>query len=300
MSSRLLWVGAVAAAAVAVVGALAILRADGDGGPSACSLADATGCTRAAGRTLTITDPTDGNGTGPEYVTCDTSLLSLSHPDAEVTGEGWPVKVRITFPEGRVLENHATGFSISPGCEGDGDPDTIDLVLEIDGDGLTRGFAADAMKVKSTVDPSGGIQLTGRLNCGPSPEGVHQDGIQLQGGNGIGFYDVEVGDWDEGVATCQGAGGGFFISRTPMSVGTDITVERLRSVTCNHGLGINRDSKSSGRMVDSAFRAKNPADARAGKCEFQVGACADFDRAPDWEFVDVVCDDWPYDRTPVR
>ena len=296
--SRLVRGLAAAAAIVAVVVAAFVLlgRRGGEESSAPCTLADATGCTRVAGRTLTITDPVDGNGTGPEYFTCRESLLSVEHPDAVVTGSGWPVKVRIAFPEDRVLVDDASGFSLSPGCEGDGDPETIDLVIEIEGDGVTRGFSSDAFKVKSTVDPPGGIQVTGSLDCGPSPEGVHQDGIQLQGGTGIGFYDVEIGDWAQGTATCQGAGGGFFISGTASTYGTDITVERMRSVTCNHGLGINRDSVSSGRMADSGFRAGNPADVEAGKCEFQSGACVDLERAPRWEFVDVVCDDWPYGR----
>jgi hypothetical protein len=47
-------------------------------------------------------------------------------------------------------------------------------------------------------------------------------------------------------------------------------------------------------MVDSAFRAGNPADSRAGKCAFQSRVCADFARAPGWEFEDVRCDEFPY------
>jgi hypothetical protein len=273
--------------------AAVVLAGRGDG-LHGCTLADATGCTRVAGRTLTITDPVDGHGNGPEYFTCNTSLQSVTHDDAVVTGSGWPVKVRISFPPGRVLGDES-GFSLSPGCKGDGDPDTIDLVVEIDGDGRTRGFGGDAFKVKSTLDPPGGIQVTGTLNCGPAPEGAHQDGIQLQGGRGIGFYDVEIGDWEDGTDTCEGAGGAFFISRSRETVAAEITVERLHAVACNHGLGINADTASTGTMTDSGFRAKNPADERAGRCSFQVGACADFERAPGWTFQDVVCDDWPYE-----
>jgi hypothetical protein len=293
VSVRLRWIAAavavVAAAVVAVV--LVLSRGDGGGG-GACTLGDATGCAAAAGRTLTITDPVAEHANGPEYFTCKTSLLDVEHEDASVSGSGWPVKLDITFPAGRVVD--ATAVSLGPGCEGDGDPDTIDLVVEIDGDGKTRGFTDDALKVKSTVEPEGGIQVTGRLDCGPAPEGVHQDGIQLQGGRGIGFYDVEIGDWADGAATCQGAGGAFFISGTRRTQGMDITVERMHAVACNHGLGINRDSSSTGRMVDSGFRAGNPADKRAGRCDFQVGACVDFARAPGWTFRNVVCDDWPY------
>ena len=285
---------AVGVAAVVAAGGAAVVLATRDDDSAPCSLEDARGCSRAAGRTLTITDPVEGNATGPEYFTCDRSLLEVTHPDAEVTGEGWPVKVSISFPPGRVVRG--SGFSLSPGCEGDGDAETVDLVVEIDGDGRTKGFAEDAFKVKSTVEPEGGIQVTGSLDCGPPPAGVHQDGIQIQGGTGIGFYDVEIGDWAEGRATCQGAGGAFFVSGTPLTHGEQITVERMRAVACNHGLGLNTRAESSGRVVDSAFRAKNPADSAAGLCEHQVGACMDFSRAPRWEFDDVVCDDFPYDR----
>ena len=68
----------------------------------------------------------------------------------------------------------------------------------------------------------------------------------------------------------------------------------MRAVACNHGLGINDDTLSSGAMTDSGFRAGNPADAEAGLCEFQSRVCADFARAPNWTFDDVVCDEWPY------
>ena len=141
---------------------------DDDDSPG-CTLADATGCSSSPGRTLSITDPIEGNGNGPEYFTCRESLLSVTHADAVVSGSGWPVKVRISFPPGRVLRD-TDGFSLSNRCEGDGDPDTIDLVVEIEGDGRTRGFADDAFKVKSRLDPPGGIQVTGSLDCGPAPE----------------------------------------------------------------------------------------------------------------------------------
>jgi hypothetical protein len=294
VKARALVIGAIVVAAGAIAAAIVVLQRDDDS-PS-CTLADATGCSSLAGRTLSITDPIEGHGNGSEYFTCRDSLLSVTHQDAVVSGSGWPVKVHISFPPGRVLAD-TDGFSLSNRCEGDGDPDTIDLVVEIEGDGATRGFAGDAFKVKSRLDPPGGIQLTGRLDCGPAPGGVHQDGIQLQGGNGIGFYDVEIGDWEQGTSTCQGAGGGFFISGTRRSWGRNITVARLRAVTCNHGLGINEGTPSSGTMFDSGFRAANPADARAGQCEFQVGACADFSRAPQWTFRNVICDDWPYGKS---
>jgi hypothetical protein len=290
----LAWIAAAAALAGVAVALIVLLAGRSGGGGGSCSPADATGCSRAAGRTLMITNPREGHANGPEYFTCKQSLLSITHPDAVVTGSGWPVKVHISFPPGRVLSD--SGFSLSPGCEGDGKPGTIDLVVEIEGDGRTRGFADDAFKVKSSLDPHGGIQVTARLDCGPAPQGVHQDGIQLQGGKGIGFYDVEIGDWEKGTATCQGAGGGFFISQAWTGVATDIVVERMHSVTCNHGLGINKESESSGTMIDSGFRAKNPADAAVGMCEFQAGACVDLTRAPRWTFEHIVCDDWPYGK----
>jgi hypothetical protein len=292
MRWRWLALGVVVLVAGAVAAVVLLVQRGGDS--PGCTVADATGCTSLAGRTLTIAGPVEGHGNGPEYFTCRESLLSVTHPDAVVSGTGWPVRLEIKFPPGRVLAE--TGLSLAKGCEGDGDPETIDLVVEIDGDGRTRGFAEDAFKVKSRLDPPGGIQVTGSLDCGPAPAGVHQDGIQVQGGNGIGFYDVEIGDWERGVSTCQGAGGGFFISGTRRSWGRNITVARMRSVTCNHGLGINEGTPSTGTMVDSGFRAANPADARLGQCAFQVGACVDFARAPRWTFRNVVCDDWPYTK----
>ena len=183
-------------------------------------------------------------------------------------------------PARPLLVDDAAGFSLSPGCEGDGEPDTIDLVVEIEGDGETRGFSADAFKVKSTVDPPGGLQVTGRLDCGPAPEGVHQDGSSPRADR-IGFYDVEIGDWEQGAATCQGAGGGFFISGTAETEGTDITVERLRSVTCNHGLGINRDTVERDGW-STRPSAREPADVAGREVRVPGRRLRDFERAPRW------------------
>ena len=206
------------------------------------------------------------------------------------------MKVRISFPPGRVLRDDGRLLALAR-LQGDGDPDTIDLVVEIEGDGLTRGFAGDAFKVKSTVDPPGGIQVTGFLNCGPPPRASHQDGIQLQGGDGIGFYDVEIGDWEAGTATCSGAGGALLHLGHALDLGQGHHRRAdARASPATTGSGSTTTRPRRGRWRTPASGPATRPTREAGQCEFQAGACADFARAPQWTFTDVVCDDWPYGK----
>ena len=99
------------------------------------------------------------------------------------------------------------------GCAGDANPQSIDLIVDVRGDGRTHGPGTDAIKVRLEAGYDGGIQLTGHADCGPKHDSAaHQDGVQLQGGRDITFVDFTIGDYDGGRSTCQGAGGAFFYS----------------------------------------------------------------------------------------
>jgi hypothetical protein len=73
-------------------------------------------------------------------------------------------------------------IDIQHGCRGDGNSNTIDLILKVQGNGRTKGGTFDAIKVHH--DPHD-IQTTGYANCGPRNSSGHQDGAQIMGGNTI-------------------------------------------------------------------------------------------------------------------
>jgi hypothetical protein len=141
------------------------------------------------------------------------------------------------------------------GCAGDGNPNTIDLIVDVRGDGTTFGPGVDGMKVRTTAGYSAGIEITGTVQCGPkaSPS-EHADGVQLQGGRDITFVDFNVGFYDQGRSTCQGAGGAFFYSNAGGYVPRNINVVRGKMIACNHALFVN-SAGHTGYVRDAFFRS---------------------------------------------
>jgi len=95
-----------------------------------------------------------------------------------------------------------------PDCTGDGDPHTIDLMLEIEGDGARVGPTANAVKIKLGAHD---IQISGFANCGAAPVGVQQSAIHVMLGYRITFVDFQAGDLEAEKPTCQGAWGTLVI-----------------------------------------------------------------------------------------
>lgn len=186
-----------------------------------------------------------------------------------------PLKVVLNFTRGhRFGENGAV--DLSTGCAGDGSSSTIDLIVVVRGNGRTYGPGVDAFKVRQRAGFNRGIQITGRVNCGPRySSGVHQDGVQLQGGRNIAFVDFRVGLYTRGRSTCQGAGGAFFYSGAQGNRPRNIDVVRGRYIACNHslfaglGTGTVRSARfRSGRTDGSDPKCRNfhgspPCDIRA-------------------------------------
>jgi len=187
-----------------------------------------------------------------------------------------PLLVKINFTTYRAIDPGVV--EIRRGCRGDGNNRTIDLILEIDGNGRTQGGTSDAIKVRENPHD---IQITGYANCGPEglgPDGrpdtnddSHQDGAQIQGGTRIEFIDFTWGDWAARRATCQGAAGTF----VPGSVNSwpvrYMACIRCKSVSCNHGMLI---SRSHGTLVeDSWWRSGNPAERTGILANGQTGLC---------------------------
>jgi hypothetical protein len=162
-----------------------------------------------------------------------------------------PIKVVVNFSAGRRL-NANGAIDLVTGCAGDRNSNTIDLIVDVRGNGRTYGAGHDAMKVRQRAGYLRGIQITGVLQCGPRVRGAHQDGVQLQGGRNITFVDLRVGRYDRGRSTCQGAGGAFFYSGASGYVPTNIRVVRGRYIACNHSLF---GGLGSGSVRNARFRS---------------------------------------------
>jgi hypothetical protein len=147
-----------------------------------------------------------------------------------------PLKVVVLFTVGRRFGGNGA-IDLYTGCAGDGNPSTIDLIVDVRGNGRSYGPGVDAFKVRQRAGYVRGIQVTGHVDCGPRySAAAHQDGVQLQGGRNITFVDFSVGRYNTGRSTCQGAGGAFFYSGAQGYRPTNIRVVRGRYIACNHSL----------------------------------------------------------------
>lgn len=211
-------------------------------------------------------------------------------------GRGLPLLVKIKFT--RHVNISPGVIDIQHGCRGDGNSNTIDLILKVKGNGRTKGGTYDAIKVHQ--DPHD-IQITGYANCGPRNSIGHQDGAQIMGGNTIHFISFTWGKWKKRKATCQGAAGTF----APGTVGgypvRDIACIRCRSVSCNHGMSI---GEAVGTVVrNSRWRSDNPADQRGmlatglrGMCDHGGPPCVVLPTSSQNHVTGQTCDRWPYRR----
>ena len=161
------------------------------------------------------------------------------------------------------------GVRLDPGCAGDRDPGTIDLILDVRGDGQTFGTADDAIRITNASPGASNIQITGHADCGKKQSAFHQDGIHAIGGTNITFVDFTIGDWNNGVATCQGAGGAVFDSGATGVAPRNMTVIRGRYIACNHGLldGHGLATSPTGSVGSAGFRT--------GRSDRSTGLCID-------------------------
>jgi hypothetical protein len=165
-----------------------------------------------------------------------------------------PLKVIVDFTPGRTFAGNGA-VDLVTGCAGDGNAQTIDLIVDVRGDGRTYGPGVDALKVRHEAGYNGGIQLTGTIQCGPRANGsVHSDGVQLQGGRDITFVDFNVGNYDAGTSTCQGAGGAFFWSAAGGYRPSNIHIVRGKMIACNHSLNATQADGASS-VTGGSFRS---------------------------------------------
>jgi hypothetical protein len=137
------------------------------------------------------------------------------------------------------------------GCHGDGDPATIDLILDVRGNGDDVGTGYDAVKIGQNAHD---LVVTGNVECGArqtANPAVHQDIVQALSGQRIEFRDFTSGNPATGRWTCWGAGGGWYVSWANGGIPTDLVCLRCRLATYNQNLRIDESVRSGAR--DSVF-----------------------------------------------
>jgi chitodextrinase len=184
-----------------------------------------------AGTTLTFTD----------------TFWRCTRPIREYAENGLPLRVVMLYTRNYVPPTGAGAVQLGAGCVGDGTPAT-DLVLDIRGDGRTYGPGDDAIRIMNSRPGASNLEIEGRADCGQKVGSAHQDGIQVLGGTNVTFRNFEIGDYDSGLATCQGAGGAFFYSLSS----TNTRVEGGKYIACNHSLFT---GTAGGHVTGAMFRS---------------------------------------------
>ncbi len=165
-----------------------------------------------------------------------------------------PVKVVLDFTVNYVPPSGGGVVQLAAGCTGDADPNSIDLILDVRGDGKTRGAGDDAIRISYHSPGAKNLQITGKANCGKKQGGGHQDGIQAIGGTDITFADFELGDHDTGYATCQGAGGAVFYSSSGSTSPKNMRIVRGKYIACNRAVK-DGNNTATGSIQNAKFRS---------------------------------------------
>jgi len=141
--------------------------------------------------------------------------------------------------------------SVNTGCTA---PAGTDINLIVDVQNAGGGQISDAFKTRQSPGPQN-IRITGRLGCGDRNPADHQDAIQLQGGSGIYFVNMDVGgNYEAGDSNCQGAGGTAFWSLNH----SQAVILGGTYIGCNHSLNVGLGEAGSGSGVRRAkFRSGN-------------------------------------------
>jgi hypothetical protein len=118
------------------------------------------------------------------------------------------------------------------GCYGDGDPATVDLILDVRGNGADLGTAYDAVRIGLDAHD---LVVTGNVECGArhTDPSIHQDIVQALSGTRVTFVDFTSGDPFTGRWTCWGAGGGWYVTWANGAIPTDLVCLRCALATYN-------------------------------------------------------------------
>jgi hypothetical protein len=181
---------------------------------------------------------------GGTTLTFTNTTWTCSRPITQLATNGLPLRVVMNYTQ----NYNGFGVRLDAGCVGDG-TNAIDLVLNVNGDGLGYGPQEDAIRVMNELPGASNLQITGYANCGRKViSSIHQDGIQVLGGTNITWIDFRVGNYDAGRSTCQGAGGAFFYSMPS----NNTRVQGGKFIACNHGL---LAGSGSGNVSGASFRS---------------------------------------------
>ena len=213
---------------------------------------------------------------------------------------GLPLTVRMEFSPGVVVvpPNGGGIVQLGQGCVGPGMDGVVDLILDVQGDGLTYGAGEDAVRLMASTPGARDMDISGHADCGPRQGSAHQDGVQAIGGTNVNFVDFTVGDYDNGRSTCQGAGGAFFYSGGNGALPTNVWVTGGSYIGCNHSLGFNPYA-STGGVVNSKFRSGRN-DGTDPVCHYNSsGPCSNPAlMPPSFTFSGNICDAYPFDNVP--
>jgi hypothetical protein len=219
------------------------------GGYLRCTRFDWSAAAVTGGMKITYQDVTVEDATGflHSFLGSAINTWTDSPTRTGVTVENpglWPVNLTIKWTQGSY--NWSTGVPISAGtlytggcavglrtsATGDtSNPDNIHLILDLDGDGRTYGNQQDSLKIAGCNN----INVTGVIRNGPRGPGAHQDGVQTQGGSGVGFFGLDIGNWPisnpsgSSMTTQQADGGALFLST---GGGGTSFVDNFRVVKC--------------------------------------------------------------------
>lgn len=188
--------------------------------------------------------PPPGGGT---TITLTNTFWRCTRPVREYATSGLPLRVVVDYTYNYRPPQGGGAVQLDTGCVGDGTSAT-DLVLDVRGNGRTYGPGEDAVRVSNARPGASNLQIEGRADCGGRVGDAHADGIQVLGGTNITFRNFEVGNYDAGLATCQGAGGAFFYSMAT----TNTRIEGGKYVGCNHALLAN---SAGGHVEGAMFRS---------------------------------------------
>jgi hypothetical protein len=152
-----------------------------------------------------------------------------------------PIKVISNMP------NPGNGDAIRLiGCYGDGNRRTVDLILDVNGNGRDRGTAFDAVRIGQDARD---LVVTGDAECGRkhTDPNIHQDIVQALSGRNIVFRDFTSGNPARGRWTCWGAGGGWYVTWANGRIPTRLICQRCRLATYNQNLRIDESVRSGAR-----------------------------------------------------
>ena len=222
---------------VAVVAAFAVPASTSlgsSGAALACTVTDTSGCVAAT--TLSYTNT---------YWVCSAPISSYGQ---------LPLRVVLNFTTNYVPPQGSGVVQLSNGCTGDSNSSSIDLILDVRGNGKTYGAGDDAIRITYHTPGARNLQITGKANCGKKQANRHQDGIQALGGTDITFAGFELGDYDAGNATCQGAGAGLFYSSAGDTSPKNMKIIGGKYIACNRAV---RDGniRATGSIVNARFRS---------------------------------------------